>query len=80
MRIDFEGNFDSDIQIIKQEVHRIIGNLADRERIILMHRFFDKMTLKEISDKYGISSARVRQLQIRAMEKFKHPKKLSKID
>lgn len=50
-----------------------VKNLNDREKNIIMHRRLleNPTTLQELSNKYGISKERVRQIEERAMEKLK---------
>jgi RNA polymerase sigma-32 factor len=47
-------------------------NLNDRERYILTERRLkeDPTTLEELSQEYGISRERVRQIEVRAFEKL----------
>jgi RNA polymerase sigma-32 factor len=46
--------------------------LKDREREILIYRRLaeEPVTLEELSQKYGISRERVRQIEVRAFEKL----------
>jgi RNA polymerase sigma-32 factor len=47
--------------------------LSDRERLIVHSRFLDneRQTLRELGEKMGISRERVRQLEMRALEKIR---------
>ena len=49
-----------------------LGELTDREREIIQARRLqdDPATLEELSQKYGVSRERVRQIEVRAFEKL----------
>src|SRR5581483_6679766 len=49
-----------------------LGELTDRERDIIQARRLqdEPVTLEELSQKYGISRERVRQIEVRAFEKL----------
>ena len=49
-----------------------MGVLNDREKDILMERRLrdDPMTLEELSERYGVSRERIRQIEVRAFEKL----------
>jgi RNA polymerase sigma-32 factor len=51
-----------------------MGNLTERERDIISARRLqeDPATLEELSQKYGVSRERVRQIEVRAFEKLQH--------
>ena len=56
--------------------------LNERERNILMQRRLreDPMTLEDLSQEYGISRERVRQIEVRAFEKLQKAMKNAAID
>jgi RNA polymerase sigma-32 factor len=49
-----------------------LGDLSERERDIIRARRLqeDPATLEELSQKYGVSRERVRQIEVRAFEKL----------
>jgi RNA polymerase sigma-32 factor len=49
-----------------------LGELTDREREIIQARRLadDPATLEDLSQKYGVSRERVRQIEVRAFEKL----------
>ncbi|MGD0189922.1 MAG: RNA polymerase sigma factor RpoH [Rhizomicrobium sp.] len=51
-----------------------LGELTERERDIIEARRLrdDPVTLEELSQKYGVSRERVRQIEVRAFEKLQH--------
>src|SRR5438477_2371706 len=56
-----------------------LGELTDRERDIIENRRLkdDPATLEELSQKYGVSRERVRQIEVRAFEKLQQQMKRS---
>jgi RNA polymerase sigma-32 factor len=56
-----------------------LGELTERERDIIEARRLrdDPATLEELSQKYGVSRERVRQIEVRAFEKLQHQMKKS---
>ena len=59
-----------------------MGELTDRERDILQARRLqdEPKTLEELSQKYGVSRERVRQIEVRAFEKLQKTIKAAALD
>jgi RNA polymerase sigma factor (sigma-70 family) len=59
------------------QIEAALGELDDRERIILVLRFGlhgeEPMTLEEIGEHFGLTRERIRQMQNRALAKLRHP-------
>ena len=60
---------------VREDTLKFLEKLMEREKKILMYRFRffggDRYTLKEIGDEMGISPETVRQIEMRALRKFK---------
>lgn len=60
------------------------GELSERERIIIMHRFglggCEVMTLQMLGEKFGITRERVRQIESRAMRQFRKPRNMRRLE
>ena len=60
---------------VREDTLRFLEKLMERERKILMYRFEffrgEKYTLKQIGDEMGLSPETVRQIEMRALKKFK---------
>ena len=58
---------------INQKLYSVLGNLDNRSRDILESRWLSekKLTLEDLSKKYGISRERVRQIEAESMSKLK---------
>jgi len=60
---------------VREDTLKFLERLMEREKKILMYRFQffggERYTLKEIGDAMGISPETVRQIEMRALKKFK---------
>jgi len=54
-------------------IYEAINTLSDREKEIILLRFKDEMTLKDIGNRFGISQERSRQIIAKALRKLRHP-------
>lgn len=65
-------------------LHEAMGRLSDRERLIVNLRFGietdHEHTLSEVAEKLGVSLERVRQIQVRALNKLRTPKLRKEVD
>jgi RNA polymerase sigma-32 factor len=63
-----KDEFDMRIALMKQAMQA----LNERERDVLVKRRLseDPMTLEELSESYGVSRERIRQIEVRAFEKL----------
>jgi len=91
---DTMGDFVSDEQatspvketlrsLLKDELQSAIDQLSEREQQILILRYGLKddhqRTLKDVAKEFNITRERVRQIEIKALEKLKHPKRKEKL-
>ena len=64
-------------QSMAEELDRALNQLSERERAILILRYGLKdghtRTLKEVAGEFNITRERVRQIEIKALDKLKHP-------
>lgn len=65
--VEFEG--------LKSDIYSIVSTLKDRERDVVKMRFgldnFDRMTLEEIGNMYGVTKECIRQTEMRALKKLR---------
>lgn len=63
--------------VLKEKINTVLDMLSERERLVISMRFglndYDQKTLEEISGQFGISKERVRQIELKALEKLRHP-------
>jgi len=68
---------------LKEQLNRALDQLDDREREILKLRYGldddHPRTLKDVSLKFNITRERVRQIEIKAIEKLKHPSRRAEL-
>jgi RNA polymerase primary sigma factor len=65
---------------ITEHILKILHTLTPKEEQIIKMRFgigFDRdLTLEEVGDLFSITRERVRQIEVKAMRKLRHPKRL----
>jgi len=70
-------------ELIKEELNHLLNHLKDRERQILILRFGihdnHPRTLEDVAREFNITRERVRQVEIKALEKLKHPSRVAKL-
>ncbi len=68
---------------LKEQLNRALDQLDEREREILKLRYGldddHPRTLKDVSLKFNITRERVRQIEIKAIEKLKHPSRRTEL-
>lgn len=70
---------------LRETIDKILnnGDFSDREIDIVKKRFgFDNgvpMTLEQVGEEYGITRERIRQIEAKAIRKFRHPKRASQL-
>ena len=68
---------------LKEQLSRALDQLDEREREILKLRYGldddHPRTLKDVSLKFNITRERVRQIEIKAIEKLKHPSRRAEL-
>lgn len=47
------------------------GDLSSKEKEVLKYRFYEKLTLKEVGEMWGVTKERVRQIQVKALSRLK---------
>lgn len=73
-----------DFDHLKAEFHAVLGSLKKREQEILALHFGlvngTSHTLKEIGEKFGLTTERIRQIEAKALKKLRHPTRLKKLE
>ena len=57
----------------------LLDTLTSREVIVLIFRTSNRMTFKEVSKIMGVTPARVRQIEHKALRKMRHPSRYEKL-
>jgi RNA polymerase primary sigma factor len=65
------------LEMLKEQVRSVLGNLNERERNVLEMRFGFRdgktHTLEEVGQTFGVTRERVRQIEAKALRKLRHP-------
>lgn len=71
--LDRRGEPDPDLEDIgdRDQVRRALEQLSDRERVIIVLRFFREMSQQEVGDRLGISQMHVSRLQWKALDRLR---------
>ncbi len=69
-KISDENNYDNVVDNIV--LYKAIGKLSERERKIIMLRYFRDKTQKEVADVLGVSQVQVSRLENKIIEKIKN--------
>ncbi|MFT5131217.1 MAG: RNA polymerase primary sigma factor, partial [Rhodothermales bacterium] len=63
--------------LLGETIAEVLQSLTDRERTIIIHRFginnAEMMTLEELSHEFNVTHERIRQVEILALKKLRHP-------
>ena len=65
------------LSVLREAIREALHTLTERERLVLTRRFAldggGESTFRQIADEVGLTSERVRQIQIEALRKLRHP-------
>lgn len=68
---------------LKEQLERVLSELTPRERRIIKLRFGlgseEPMTTREVAALYGLTRARIEQIEAKAMRKLRHPSNARKL-
>ena len=71
-------------KVLQQQLKRLLGTLSEREQQILTLRFGlfgqQPQTLMRVSEHFGLTRERIRQLEIRTLKKLRDPERLKLLD
>ncbi len=71
--VDRRGNLDSGIEAVEQRmiVSQLLESLPDRERDIVVLRFYDGLTQSEIADRFGVSQMQISRILARTLDRLR---------
>ena len=71
-------------KFLTEAITEVLETLNDREKDIIIHRFglLDKptMTLEELSERFTVTHERIRQIEVTALKKLRHPSRRKYFD
>ncbi|MDE1975195.1 MAG: hypothetical protein KGI49_01650 [Patescibacteria group bacterium] len=82
MQRDIESgrNEFSEDPLLHVELEKMIGTLDQRQQEIIRKRFFEKKSLQEVGDEFGITGSRVRDIEVKALRMLRHPSRMKYLD
>ncbi len=85
--VDSESDSPSDnisFEMLKDRIKETLGTLSEREQQVLMMRFGltgeKEKTLEELGAHFNVTRERIRQIEIKAIEKLRHPERKKLLD
>ncbi len=54
-------------------VRKSLTSLTPREEQVIRRRFFEEESLEQVGERFGVNRERVRQIEMKALRKLKHP-------
>jgi RNA polymerase sigma-B factor len=71
--VDRRGNIDSGLEAVEQRmiVSQLLESLPDRERDIVVLRFYDGLTQSEIADRFGVSQMQISRILARTLDRLR---------
>jgi RNA polymerase primary sigma factor len=74
---------ETDKELLREQMHDILGSLSERERHVLTLRFGlddgEAHTLEEVGKQFGVTRERIRQIEAKALRKLRHPTRSRKL-
>ncbi len=71
-------------KVVREKLHEVLGTLPEREQLIIIMRFglmgYQPLTLIEVSKHFDLTRERIRQLEIKILEKLRSPCRLKYFD
>jgi RNA polymerase primary sigma factor len=65
-------------QMLRDQVEQVLNQLTERERRVLQLRFGledgHSRTLEEVGKEFGVTRERIRQIEVKALRKLRHPR------
>jgi RNA polymerase sigma factor (sigma-70 family) len=72
-----------EFSVVREQLQAVIATLTERERTILelRHGLLDHSprTLEEVGGRFGVTRERIRQIEVKALRKLRHPSRLGRL-
>ena len=70
--------------MVNEKLNEVLGELTDREERVLRLRYGlddnHPRTLEEVGKEFGVTRERIRQIEVKAIKKLKHPTRRKKLE
>ncbi len=70
-------------KLLREQLQQVLDSLSEREREVLAMRFGLKdghiRTLEEVGQAFGVTRERIRQIEVKALRKLRHPTRSKKL-
>jgi RNA polymerase primary sigma factor len=70
-------------KLLREQLRQVLGSLSEREREVLSMRFGLQdghiRTLEEVGQAFGVTRERIRQIEVKALRKLRHPTRSKKL-
>jgi RNA polymerase primary sigma factor len=70
-------------QSLKEQIAGVLATLSEREARVIRLRFGlgdgESRTLEEVGREFGVTRERIRQIEVKALEKLRHPYRSDKL-
>jgi RNA polymerase primary sigma factor len=70
-------------QLLREDLEELLTQLSEREAEVIRLRFGLKdsrpRTLKEVGQEFGVTRERIRQIQLKALNRLKHPTRIKQL-
>jgi RNA polymerase sigma factor (sigma-70 family) len=61
-------------------MQEVLKTLTDKERLVIVERFYEKKDFQCVADKLGVTPVRIRQIEVRALRKLRHPERICDLE
>ena len=69
--LEEESIMKCDREMMQKEIDQIMGELSEEQRAVIQGRYFERLTLKQIGERTGLSLEKVRSLESKALRKLR---------
>lgn len=70
-------------KLLRETIDRLLHTLTERQREVIEMRFGlrdnEERTLEEVGQEFGLTRERIRQIQVKAIQRLQHPTRISKL-
>ena len=77
----FANPYDATTRILlKEQLDEVLKTLNEREEMVLRYRYGSQKTLEEVGKIFNVTRERIRQIEVKALRKLRHPSRRKKLE